>query len=336
MLLGISLDPENYFGSSGIAKEQVLGGNDFEGADVALRPSTAYMMLQLARIAASSPTSASQLAAAEAGGGGGAGGGGRACGGGGSGGGAATMPLPELLRATLPPTPLLSSFSLPKLTLPGSLGVVVDGCAGRGTIPLAAAAGSAGYGIAGEYDADSARLLERVFARQRAATADGLQWDARALPLRDGVADSYVTDLPFGLKCLSTKQIERLYAPIISEAARVLVPGLGILVALTSQRGPMLLKRALATGPWALAGFPPALHVNIGGLRCELVVARRLPISWSAVLGSSEGAQGGSSSTISKWPSPGLSGKALRKAQRRAQFGNPRNPNAHGERQTEK
>lgn len=118
------------------------------------------------------------------------------------------MPLPELLRATLPPTPLLSSFSLPKLTLPGSLGVVVDGCAGRGTIPLAAAAGSAGYGIAGEYDADSARLLERVFARQRAATADGLQWDARALPLRDGVADSYVTDLPFGLKCLSTKQME--------------------------------------------------------------------------------------------------------------------------------
>ena len=47
---------------------------------------------------------------------------------------------------------------------------------------------------------------------------------------------------------LSTKEIQRLYAPIVAEAARVLVPGLGVLVALTSQRGPMLLKRALANG----------------------------------------------------------------------------------------
>ena len=56
-----------------------------------------------------------------------------------------------------------------------------------------------GNGI--RYDEDSAKLLQRVFAQQRAATADGMQWDARALPLRDGVVDSYITDLPFGLKC---------------------------------------------------------------------------------------------------------------------------------------
>lgn len=342
VVLGIVLDPANYFGGSGIARESVLGGQDFDGADVALRPSTSYMLLQVARLAAGAdgsrcsssisgkmPSSNDSnadavpgvgstdkpLAAASDGGGpplNVAAGGVRND--------TAQMPPAAPAAATSATSASTAaaaagSTAPPQIILPlqpasGSLGVVVDGCAGRGTIPLEAAIGHQGFGIAGEYDADSANLMQRVFSAERAKVADAMRWDARALPLRDGVADHYISDLPFGLKCLSSKEIAKLYPGIVQEAARVLVPGIGVLVALTALRGPLLLKRALAAGPWCTAGplfLAQGVNVNIGGLMCEIVVARRLRAS--------------SSSSSSEWPAPGLSAKALRKAKRLAQFG---------------
>jgi hypothetical protein len=49
---------------------------------------------------------------------------------------------------------------------------------------------------------------------------------------------------------------------------------------LTAQHGPLLLRKQLSAGPWGLArgGLPPTIGVNVGGLVCEIVIARRLPL----------------------------------------------------------
>jgi len=107
----------------------------------------------------------------------------------------------------------------------GFLGVVVDGCGGRGTIPLeagraadraqtpdgtaqetASPAGRAertggstatqtgcawGYGVAGECDAETLLSLTDTMAEHRNARVDGMAWDARSLPLRSSTADWY-------------------------------------------------------------------------------------------------------------------------------------------------
>jgi hypothetical protein len=181
LVVGISLDPISTFQQQRIAPERVPGRPTLDDhAPYALRRSTAYIMLQLARLGAD--------------------------------------PL-----STTPPA----------MHVPPPLGVVVDGCAGKGTIPFEAAIAPTGYGIGGEFEVESVRAMAEYYADHRNATVSGLQWDARRLPLRDHIADSYVADLPFGVKCMNAKRLEALYPKLVQEAARVLVPGSGVLIALT-------------------------------------------------------------------------------------------------------
>ena len=147
--------------------------------------------------------------------------------------------LPHLTREryflarTRPPTPIPLTCACA-----ACLGVVLDACGGRGTIPVEAGkpsgkqtAGCAwGYGIAGECDPETLASLGATMERHRNARVDGLAWDACALPVRSSSVDSYVSDLPFGLRCLNAAKLKKLYPKLVTEAERVVVPGTGVLV----------------------------------------------------------------------------------------------------------
>jgi SAM-dependent methyltransferase len=77
---------------------------------------------------------------------------------------------------------------------------------------------------------------------QRPCGLDLLQWDASCLPLRDGVVDAVVIDMPFGHLCGSKKSNGKLYPTALAEMRRVLRVG-GRAVLLIMQK--KVLHRAL-------------------------------------------------------------------------------------------
>jgi 23S rRNA G2445 N2-methylase RlmL len=62
-------------------------------------------------------------------------------------------------------------------------------------------------------------------AKNSVVLIDVVQWDATRLPLRKGVVDRLVTDLPFGKKCGSRQNNHTLYPRFFKECARVLRTG---------------------------------------------------------------------------------------------------------------
>lgn len=90
-----------------------------------------------------------------------------------------------------------------------------DPCSGTGTIASAVSTAIkrgclTGWGIGGEIEAVHV-------ADQDASYSDFMRTDARAVPLRDGVVDAVVTDLPFGLRCMKRKGLEQLYMKLVTE-----------------------------------------------------------------------------------------------------------------------
>jgi len=57
-------------------------------------------------------------------------------------------------------------------------------------------------------------------------------WDAALLPLCDRSVDTVVSDLPFGVKCLTAAKLQKLLPLAFRECARVLRPGTGRMVLL--------------------------------------------------------------------------------------------------------
>ncbi|CAG2066259.1 unnamed protein product, partial [Timema podura] len=68
---------------------------------------------------------------------------------------------------------------------------------------------------------------------QQRSKINTLTWDATKLPLRDGVVDLFISDLPFGKRCGSKKGNPHLYTNVVREMARTAVPGTGRAVLLT-------------------------------------------------------------------------------------------------------
>ena len=119
-----------------------------------------------------------------------------------------------------------------------------------------------------------------------AALADFVVWDARRLPLRDGVADAVFGDLPFaGSKAIrhqtphvqpasvvAGKTASGSYRTIMSQAVRVLRSG-GCAVMLSAD------PKALAFG---VCGFKQWVvrrkcNINLGGILGKIFVTERLP-----------------------------------------------------------
>lgn len=95
--------------------------------------------------------------------------------------------------------------------------VILDPCSGTGTIASAVATAVArgsfvGYGIGGE--------KESVLVAAPGGESDFLRSDARRVPLRAGLIDAVVTDLPFGLRCMKRKGLEKLYTKLVKEVRR--------------------------------------------------------------------------------------------------------------------
>lgn len=132
--------------------------------------------------------------------------------------------------------------------------VVCDMMCGSGTIPLeaAAVAGDApccvlGGEVASAYAASTlANLRACGRAGAVARRVSVLNWDARALPLRSGVVDAVVCDMPYGLRCGNARKNARMYGAILAEVARVLAPGARAWLLTTETK---LVRRCLADVP---------------------------------------------------------------------------------------
>lgn len=112
---------------------------------------------------------------------------------------------------------------------PSPNSVILDPCAGIGTIPLRSSIQSH-YSLGGE-------LSESLFSQfvpqfiechkksnKSSLVADILGWDATILPLRDSFVDVIISDIPFGQKCLSTNLLSVFLPSLLYQCARILVP----------------------------------------------------------------------------------------------------------------
>jgi hypothetical protein len=182
--------------------------------------------------------------------------------------------------------------------------VVLDPCAGIGTIPMEASflpvsvvaiggdlalADAEVNEVAVEYTRKGIRVCPCHRATEKSSVVQRLPpnlivWDAASLPLRSQSVDAVVSDLPFGQQCLSSTKLDGLIPLIISEMARVLRPNTGRMVLLCGCYVPILehfrysntvaketvLANASIGDVWELpctSVFP----VNIGG-HCAWVV----------------------------------------------------------------
>lgn len=193
--------------------------------------------------------------------------------------------------------------------------VVCDFMAGVGTIPFVAAAmpppfpqvlalGGDGSEEAGGHMRQNFTYLREEMGgcisskgegRGRAAVVGLARWDARCLPLRDGVVDVGIVDLPFGKRHKHKGgRMVHLYERAFREMARVICPGGRVL--LLASRASFVeeaLKGYMCEGCWSqqqqqqeeekleevIDCFEPK-RVNIGGLRgvVYLVVRTTAPL----------------------------------------------------------
>ena len=140
--------------------------------------------------------------------------------------------LPAALKPTV-------AHALVRLARPQSGGLLVDPMCGTGTV-LAEAAEAGIPVLGGDVEPEAVRAARRNLQSLRAA-GPVARWDARRLPLPDGIAGGLACNLPWGRRDNSGDLMD-LYRRVLAEALRVVEPG-GRIALLTSQRG--LIERLL-------------------------------------------------------------------------------------------
>jgi tRNA G10 N-methylase Trm11 len=167
--------------------------------------------------------------------------------------------------------------------------VILDPCAGIGTIPLEAdeyyfsssiPPPSRAIGLGGDLVLDHPQI---VSAANGLASANSTQssksaccmaaWDAAYLPIRTASVDVIVSDLPFGQQCLSAKALSDLLPLIVSEMARVLRPR-GRMVLLCGSHELVLQALTDTSSHWELP-CTAMVPVTIGGLLAWVVQVER-------------------------------------------------------------
>lgn len=164
--------------------------------------------------------------------------------------------------------------------------VVLDPCAGIGTIPLELPAGVIGLGgdlvlAANDFASLATEYTKKMHEHNFSCKTNLVAWDAALLPLRTSCVDVVVSDLPFGQQCLSSTKLDTLLPLILGECGRVLRPGGTMLLlcgAFPAILDSLTALNALQTegAMWNLpceAVFP----VNIGGLIAWIIKVRRGP-----------------------------------------------------------
>lgn len=113
---------------------------------------------------------------------------------------------------------------------------------------------------------------------------DGVRWDVTNLPLRTASVDVFVTDLPFGHKVGNKVNLALLYPQCMREISRILRPGTGRAVLLTSQHS---LTRRVLKGPgsqkaWSNYNADP-IAINMGGKQPVIYCLQRSEITFDEI-----------------------------------------------------
>ena len=162
--------------------------------------------------------------------------------------------------------------------------VLVDTCAGIGTIPVEAGlANKSIVGIGGDVVSELEPLIShytfksRMFNKMGKGSSEMLLWDATISPLRNGCVDIIVSDLPFGQKCMDTNKLRQFCPLLIAEMARILRPGgRAILLAGALQN---TLDALYTVGNNVFKPCKSIFPVNVGGLLAYVVEVERLNAS---------------------------------------------------------
>ncbi|GLV37658.1 hypothetical protein CBL_13931 [Carabus blaptoides fortunei] len=154
---------------------------------------------------------------------------------------------------------------------------VVDPLCGGGSIPIECMYGFPNTIVmCGDiHDKAVERTLNNINNQEtRLHMPDIFRWDATRLPFKNHEIDAIVTDLPFGKRSGSKGNNATLYTRLMSEFSRVLKYGVGRLVILTKDT-PHLYKALKYRDPTSCWHINTILAVNVGALKCGLLVVRR-------------------------------------------------------------
>ncbi len=158
------------------------------------------------------------------------------------------------------------------LSRPADDDVVLDPMCGTGTLLLErAVSGRYERLLGGDNDAVAVAATLANFG-PRHQPRDIVRWDARSLPLADGLATVLLCNLPWGRQVGEKAAMPELYAALVPEFARAVRPG-GRLVLLTSEWD--VLKDALRRSP-ALRLERTLGNVEVLGRRADLFVLSRV------------------------------------------------------------
>lgn len=164
--------------------------------------------------------------------------------------------------------------------------IIVDPCTGMNTIPNEGALrGCFALGgdvamccddgldkIASSYSKD---ILKYQLENNWSGAADALSWNASLIPVRDGCIDHIISDLPFGVRCMSAAKLKSFLPLLFSECARILCRG-GTMTMLCGSFNVILEGIKDANYEATLFNTPSAIFpVNIGGLQAWVVKVTR-------------------------------------------------------------
>ena len=192
---------------------------------------------------------------------------------------AEAAPSRELSVTTLNAT---IAHAMLRVLQPSAGSLVVDPMAGCGTLPQLGCAAQCDRGAPCFFIAADCSPVAAAKSRANlrgGALCDVVLWDATRLPLRSGIVDHFVSDLPFGKRLGSKAENRQLYPESLEQMRRALrpAPPRGVASRLEAARLVLLSadRHALTTAVRAARGRPWRVlqqhRVNVGGLDGLLV-----------------------------------------------------------------
>merc|ERR1712203_906367 len=142
-----------------------------------------------------------------------------------------------------------------------------------GTIPVEA--GMLGYavGLGGDISAQFQESVVVPYLNQvrPSSVCAMMNWDATLLPIRDSSVDIVISDLPFGVRCLSSNRIEAFLPLLMAEVIRILRVGGKVLFLCTN---PSRIVKCVQ-GTNEVIHYKAIFPVNIGGIVAWVVMMER-------------------------------------------------------------
>ncbi|GLJ50295.1 hypothetical protein SUGI_1071500 [Cryptomeria japonica] len=175
-----------------------------------------------------------------------------------------------LVETSLKPSTAFSLLQLGEVQ-PGHL--ILDPMCGCGTIPLEAAAYFSGQVMCLGGDTSSKAIAAAESnSREIKELCDVLHWDATRLPLRSGCVDRIICDMPFGVRCGSTRVRQWLCPKVLREMIRVLAPNTGLVVLMVQGR---FMRKEVEINQNQFLRLLKHLDVQMEGIRVEVFVMQR-------------------------------------------------------------